>query len=312
MGESIDIRIPTGDGRQLGATCHEPVGPARAQVVIHGATAVPQRFYGSFARHLAWRGFRVLTYDYRGIGRSRALPLRDEAVTMAGWIDDASAAQRWLVDRDPQLPLLAIGHSFGGQIAPTLDAGRRPAAIAMVGSGSGWWRGYSAAQRPGLWLTWSLAMPVLGRTLGYVPGWTGLGEDLPAGVARQWARWCRSPDYFLSELPHLRERLADYDGRVLALSFSDDAFAPLPAVRWLLDRLSRAEVEHQHLRPEQAALESVGHFGAFRTIAVERLWPRIVRFLDDATAASTLGGLAPRPASPLLLEVMADLQHGRA
>lgn len=314
MGESFEIGIPTREGRCLGAVCHEPLGPARAQVVIHGATAVPQRYYGSFGRHLAWRGFRVLTYDYRGIGRSRQGPLDREPVTMADWIDDAEAAQRWLVERDPELPLLAVGHSFGGQIAATLDAGRRPTALVLVGSGSGFWRGYPPAQRPGLWLTWSLAMPTLSRAFGYVPGWMGLGEDLPAGVARQWARWCRSPDYFLSELPRLRDGLAGYDGRVLALSFSDDDFAPPSAIQWLLDRLEHAHVEHRHLRPEQLGLPAVGHFGAFRATAIEHLWPQAVQFLLDSSQphAGTGHPSSPSPASQEWLDVMADLQYGRA
>ncbi|MCX4244821.1 alpha/beta hydrolase family protein [Paraliomyxa miuraensis] len=310
MGDSFDIGIPTRDDRILGAVRHEPRGPVRAQVVIHGATAVHQRYYGSFARHLAWRGFRVLTYDYRGIGRSRQEPLGRETVTMAGWIDDATAAQRWLVDREPELPLLAIGHGFGGQIAPALDAGA-PRAVLQVGSGAGFWRGHPPARQPGRWLTWALLIPGLSRAFGYVPGWTGLSEDLPAGVARQWSRWCRSPDYFLSELPWIRERLAAYEGRVLALSFSDDAFAPPAAVEWMLARLERAAVEHRHLRPEQVGLTEVGHFGAFRATAIERLWPEAVQFLTDAAELPTGATRWPSAASRELLEVMADLQYGR-
>lgn len=312
MPQPLELALPTVNGRQLGALCHEPAGEPVAQIIIHGATATPQRYYGSFARHLAWRGFRVLTYDYRGIGRSRVEPLAEETVTMDGWIDDAAAAQRWLVERDPGLPLLAIGHSFGGQIAAAVDAGRSPEGLLLVASGSGHWRGYAPAQRPQLWLTWNVGVPLLARGFGYVPGWAGLGEDLPAGVARQWARWCLSPEYFASERPDLRDRLAAYDGRVLALGFSDDDFAPEGNVRWLVQQLASADVEHQQLHPQQLALPSVGHFGAFRATAAATLWPRLVGYLH---AAAT--GNAPRTSlhaamEPLEREVMADLQYGRA
>lgn len=314
MPQPLELAIPTAGGRRLAALLHEPVGEPVAQVIVHGATATPQRYYGSFARHLAWRGLRVLTYDYRGIGRSRALPLRDERVTMDGWLEDAFAAQAWLVSRDPGAPLLAIGHSFGGQIAAAVDAGRRPQGLLLVGSGSGFWRGYAPAQRPRLWLTWTVAMPVLSRTFGYVPGWAGLGEDLPAGVARQWARWCLSPEYFLSERPELRERLASYDGRVLALGFADDGFAPEGNVRWLVGQLRRAAVEHRQLRPQDVGLPELGHFGAFRATAATALWPELVGFLQDA-ALDARGPSRPWSAKvvePFEQEVLADLHYGRA
>jgi predicted alpha/beta hydrolase len=307
MQKPLELALPTADGRQLGALCHEPAGEPVAQIVLHGATATPARYYGAFARHLAWRGFRVLTYDYRGIGRSRVEPLADEAVTLEGWMDDAAAAQQWLVERDPTRPLLAIGHSFGGQIAAAIDAGRSPRALLLVGSGSGYWRGYAPAQRPRLWLTWNVALPLLARGFGYIPGWAGLGEDLPAGVGQQWARWCTSPSYFLSERPDLRQRLAAYEGRVLALGFSDDAFAPADNVQWLVQRLASANVEHRQLRPQEVELASVGHFGAFRATAAATLWPRLVAFLH---AAATDGSVRATTV-PFEQEVMADLQYGR-
>ncbi len=303
------LTIPTTNGRLLGARLYEPAVPILGQVVIHGATATPQRYYGSFARHLAWRGLRVLTYDYRGVGDSALRSMADDPVTLGGWIEDAHAAQGWLVDRAPSLPLTSIGHSFGGQIAAGIDAGRRPSALLLVGTGSGWWRGYPPARRSGLWLAWSVGIPVLSRSFGYLPGWAGLREDLPRGVAQQWARWCMTPGYFSSEFPQLRRRLADYEGNVLALSFTDDDYAPSPNVRWLLDRLRRAQVTHRHLAPAEVGLDQIGHFGAFRPRAAEQLWPMASRFLVDATT-KTGEGVQWRP-SPALMEVMDDLQYGR-
>jgi len=95
--------------------------PARAQVVIHGATAVPQRFYRDWATHLAERGAAVLTYDHRGIGRSRRGPLGRDRVIMADRIDDAEV-------EIAELALPAVGH-FGffrrtarAELWPRVDA----------------------------------------------------------------------------------------------------------------------------------------------------------------------------------------------
>jgi predicted alpha/beta hydrolase len=89
--------------------------PASVPVLLHPATGVPKRYYESFARYLANSGLSVLTYDYRGIGRSRPASLRGYNVSMSDWIDhDVPAVTAWARSRFPLLPLLADGHSIGG------------------------------------------------------------------------------------------------------------------------------------------------------------------------------------------------------
>ena len=39
----------------------------------------------------------------------------------------------------------------------------------------------------------------LTRLLGYTPGWTGLGLDLPKGVFEQWVSWVMSPRYMFDD-----------------------------------------------------------------------------------------------------------------
>ena len=197
------LEIPTADGRTLGARLFSHASPVAA-LAVHGATAVPQRFYEPFAQAMAEFGFAVLTYDYRGIGASADRPLADDPATMTDWIDDAAAAHGWLADALPQLPLLAVGHSFGGQFAAILDDERPADALVLVGAQSGYFGTFEPIDRGKLWLTWRLGVPALTAAFGYLPAWAGLGEDLPSGVARQWARWCSSPDYMLSEHPEAR------------------------------------------------------------------------------------------------------------
>src|ERR1700739_2940588 len=68
-----DITIPAMDGYALAATLFLPRAGKRNAVVINSATATPRRIYRAFAGYLAHCGFAVLTYDYRGIGGSRAI-----------------------------------------------------------------------------------------------------------------------------------------------------------------------------------------------------------------------------------------------
>lgn len=40
-------------------------------IIVAGATGVPQQFYRRFAEHPRSQGFTTLTFDYRGNGKSR-------------------------------------------------------------------------------------------------------------------------------------------------------------------------------------------------------------------------------------------------
>ena len=46
-------------------------------------------------------------------------------------------------------------------------------------------------------------VPVTAAVLGYIPGKFGLGEDMPAGVVTEWARWCHTPGYATGAVPDL-------------------------------------------------------------------------------------------------------------
>jgi predicted alpha/beta hydrolase len=131
----------------------------------------------------------VLTYDYRGVGRSRRGPLgrAANAMTMRDWAErDAVAAHRALVARDPSARVLAVAHSFGGQTLGLSDALHDVSAAAMVGVQFGYVGHWPAAGRARLGLAWNVLVPSFSSALGYVPGWSGIGEDLPGGVAREW------------------------------------------------------------------------------------------------------------------------------
>ena len=90
-----EFEIPMPGSGAIGATRWE-CQCAHAVVLLHPATAVTQRYYFAFAEYLSGRGFHVLTYDYRGTGRSAPRRMRDAATAMSDWIeDDVGAVTRW-------------------------------------------------------------------------------------------------------------------------------------------------------------------------------------------------------------------------
>jgi predicted alpha/beta hydrolase len=271
------IRIEALDGYPLGATHYVPEGTPRAVVVINAATAVKRRYYDRFARYLTDDGFAVVTYDYRGVGDSRHAPLRKIEASMREWGElDQPAVLDYARRSEPTAPLMVIGHSVGGQILGLLRDPPRIARVLMVAAQHNYYGLWRMQERVVLWALWTLVMPVASRALGYFPGsLLALGEDLPRGVALEWARWCRAPGALVEVVGEdARERFARYDGPILALSFDDDyQFAPPRAVDALLRLYANARSSHRHLAAASLGLSRVGHFGFFREPARERGWP---------------------------------------
>src|SRR6266550_1590171 len=117
------------DGHRLGATLFRPASSNGRALQINAAAGVKQEYYAKFAGYLAERGFTVLTFDYRGIGRSLAGKVSQVVARMRDWaLLDAAAAFRFL----PQSPVLIVGHSFGGQALGLLPEPERIAAALVV------------------------------------------------------------------------------------------------------------------------------------------------------------------------------------
>ncbi len=75
------------DGYLLAVTRFPAQGAARGTLLIAGAMAVPQEFYAALARFHAMHGLHVLTFDYRGMGRSRSGPMRGCDTDVSRWAE---------------------------------------------------------------------------------------------------------------------------------------------------------------------------------------------------------------------------------
>ena len=77
-----------------------------------------------------------------------------------------------------------------------------------------------------------------------------MGEDMPAGVAQEWARWGRRPGYVIDAGGGaLRPGYGRVAFPIRSYSFSDDPFAPPRAVEALLGFYSAARVARRALTP---------------------------------------------------------------
>lgn len=294
------VTIPARDGYALAAEHLAPEDrPPRAAVVIASATGVPRRLYAAFAAYLAEAGFAVLTFDYRGIGGSRPERLRGFRAAMHDWGElDLAGVIDWTSARHPALPLLVVGHSVGGQLVGFAPNADRVTALLTVAAQSGYWGHWSGRDRLWLLANWYLVMPVLTTLCGYMPmRRLGQGEDLPAEVAREWARWGRHPDHLLI---HARARGLDGHRRfaapIRAYALADDDYAPPRAVGALLEFYASAPRELRVVAPADLGLSELGHFAVFKERFRDSLWREWREWLLAQTADAfnpTHNGMAP-------------------
>jgi predicted alpha/beta hydrolase len=288
-----DITVPAADGYKLGATLFLPRGAKSHAVLINSATAVPRKIYRGFAGYLARRGCAVLTYDYRGIGNSRQKAVEGYnqprslvgfKASMSDWAAlDVTSAVDWMRERYHQLPLGYVGHSFGGQALGLLSNNTEVARALLIASQAGYWKLMASPERYRVYAMLNFVGLPLTRLLGYMPGWTGLGEDLPKGVFEQWVRWVMSERYLFTDpkLPGL-SNFAKYRGALRSLCISDDPWATRPAVEMLCSGFSSITPDILTVTPADVGAAKIGHFGFFRPEHRDTLWRGAAEWIQAA------------------------------
>ena len=176
---------------------------------------------------------------------------------------------------------MLIGHSLGGQVLGLADNIGGLAAAVLICAQSGHWRHWPRGRRRLRMLAlWWLLIPGLTALTGRFPGsWIGTA-NLPAGIARSWARWGRSPHYVCDARGQPLRPHNDEVGMPLRwISFTDDPIAPFGAVEALRPYYPKAAIERLHLAPADLGAESVGHFGFFRKSMPRKPWDEIADWL---------------------------------
>jgi predicted alpha/beta hydrolase len=253
-------------------------------VLVCPATGVPQRYYAPFAAWLAERGHDTLTLDYRGIGESLREPhVRHCRARKAQWGQlDMPAALDWLRERTHSAEVNLVGHSAGAQLVGLMPNHAAIRRVLMVAGSSGYVAGIAFPQRLAAEVFLRLYLPVVSRLLGYAPlRVIRYGEDLPAGVARDWARWCRRPGYVANGFGREIERhyYDEFRAPILALYAADDSIASDANVRDLLRLFPRATSQIRLLDPRQHQVPSIGHTEFFRRNR-QALWPLVTEWLS--------------------------------
>ena len=185
------LSLKTADGVEIGAVFYEARRPRphRRAAIVHCGAGIPAARYRRFANFLSEFGIPVLIYDYRGIGRSRPAELRGFAAGIEDWIEyDSAAAIAWLRQLFPRDEIIGISHSIGALALGAAPNAAEQDRLVLIAPHTGYVGDYRGLYRLPMGLVWHGLMPTLASIFGYFPGGRlGLGADLPARFAMQWA-----------------------------------------------------------------------------------------------------------------------------
>jgi len=292
QSEGTPVKVRALDGYELGGYFYDAGEPSPSQVaVLHCGAGIRALRYRRFAAFLAQSGIPTLSYDYRGIGISRPRALRGFRASIEDWGEyDCGGAIAWMRERYPRARLIGLAHSIGALVIGGAHNSTEQKQLVLIGGHTGYYGDYHPRYRLPMIAVWHALMPAITLVMGYFPARRlGLGEDLPARVALQWAgrrtgdlRPSRSgPSY--DRVQALLDRCAALQRPALLLSVSDDAFATASGKKRLLSFYPRLfPITQIEYTPADAGTRRIGHFGFFGRAAGAALWPRLLAQLDPS------------------------------
>jgi predicted alpha/beta hydrolase len=275
MARIVPNSISSLDGYPLDIAFFEPFGRRsnyRRIVLINSGAGIPKTFYEPFASWLADEGIPVLTYDYRGIGGSRGKTIRRFPASIRDWgSKDCAAAIQAAQTRYPDARIIVIGHSIGSVVTGFVSKPPTIESFLLVCPHTGYSGDYAGHSRKRMFLLWHVLMPAITRIAGYFPGrWFGLPEDLPRGVALEWANR-RDKDKLKFEGHY--GAFVKIAARALAIRPGDDPFSTYAAMQRVRAAFPSTEFVDLSLSGGRWDAIRIGHFGFFKERNREVLWP---------------------------------------
>ncbi|MGV6851142.1 MAG: alpha/beta hydrolase family protein [bacterium] len=253
------------DDREASLTLVEPDGrPVSAVLFWLPAMGTPAKVYLNFAEKLAAKGWAVVLCDYRGHGESGYTASSEENFGFKEILEnDLLHYWRQISSIFPSLPIFIGGHSLGGQFA-SLFAGTiqdQLSGVVLIGSGLPYYKCFSGLRS--LWFKWSIKfIRRMALMNGYYPGVKiGFGENEGKNLILDWAE-CGLHGFYRvnNSLVNWENMIKQQKQPVLAVSFSQDSYAPKSSLNALLKKMPEAKVSQYELGPAMFAQGSADHF----------------------------------------------------
>ena len=272
--------IRTKDGVSLSMMVFEPNHPNKSVIVIGPSAAIDQRFYNDFANFLVQHNFTVITFDYRGIGRSLFGPIKGFQATLSQWgrfdLDSILLTAKNLF---PTFELVFIGHQLSGELLSLAPAFQFVNRVVFIGSGLSSWRFWPLRIRFKISII-KLIRPLLSIIYQYFPGnQLNFLQDLPSGVAEEWIKMYNYREGLFKVMG--QKNHDQFYGPLISYSFTDDQLAPAKAVNALLKYFPNARIDAHQIAPIELGVKQIKHLGFLNKEVANNLWEDIIKWLND-------------------------------
>jgi len=279
VGQSIHIKAR--DQYLLAATHWQNEMP-KGIVAINAGTCVDQKFYSRFAHWLAQQNYDVLTYDYRGVGKSAPDNLKGFKASIVDWGQlDIPAVIDWMIEKYPTNKRFMVGHSMGGQIIGLADNINQIDKIVAFVPSYGNWQNNAPKDRWKMGFRWAFLFPYAVLRNGYFPASrAGMGNDWPKGVTWDWWSWGirRLPHYKIMDNRGVQHFYQKVKVPIKAYFTTDDLIASERCIPYYKIDFASTDLEVVVLKPEDYGLEKIAHMGMFSPKCL-KLWRAVVEDL---------------------------------
>ena len=283
--QTRDFIITCADGYALSATLWLPEKDTGSIIQFHNGTGIPATLYHNFWTQLVEQGHIVISFDYRGMGRSLHGPLAQSEARLTDWAyQDMTAVFEWVRENYPHHFKVLMGHSMGGQLLGMMENARYADLLVMIAASTGYWKDMFPPFKWFTALSWNLLVPLTNAIWGYAKASLfGRGDDLPREVANQWKRWCTAPTYFeVGFEEELSRRYHDsLKTKLLSVRVSDDPIANDVTVEKMLTYYKWNDIERWRFTPESQGEKKLGHSGFFSRKMKKSFWEPLVTYLDQ-------------------------------
>jgi len=279
--------IPTADGILIPLWLYLPERP-RAVIQFNPGTAAKMRFYQSFLRFFAERGYVVGQLGYRACAEGPKTDLVNCGFNCADYGRfDMPAGKNYLQQQFPNLPFFILGHSGGGQQLPFVEDLDNVVGAQFFGVSTGFAPEMPLNYRLQSHFFFYLFGPLSLATKGYIAASRyKIMEDLPPGIFKDWRAWCTSPDYFFDERFYGKTvPIVDFDRIKFPIHHyhsSDEVISTRENVRTFWQHWkSSGGISHELIQPEDHRVQEISHFGYFRDKMKATLWQEVVERFEE-------------------------------
>ena len=211
---------------------------------------------------------------------------------MADWAEkDITSTVQWMRERYRDLPLVYVGHSFGGQALGLLKNNTEVSRALFIAAQAGYWKLMASPERYRVYALLNFVGVPLTKMFGYMPGWAGLGEDMPKDAFLQWVGWVMKERYLFGDSSlDTRENFHNYKNPLRAICFTDDPWATRTAVELLCSGFTATKPDIVSISPTRYRREENRPYGL--------LPARASRHAVAGCGGMAAGGIAPRRNAP--------------